>query len=82
MKAHALNCIHMLMMCAQYACAAIVHKQLPSVFQHMDASSRNGTLGMHPTLHPPKWESLENVFQKVLNINFLKHFSYFFNEGV
>ena len=44
----------------------------------MNASSRNGT---HPSLHPPKWESLEIVFQKVLNIIFLKHFSYFFNKA-
>jgi len=48
----------------------------------VNTSSRNGTLGTHPSLHPPKWESLENVFQKVLNITFLKHFSYFFNKVV
>ena len=44
----------------------------------MNASSRNGT---HPSLNPPKWESLEIVFQKVLNIIFLKYFSYFFNKA-
>jgi len=48
----------------------------------VNTSTRNGTLGTHPSLHPPKWESLENVFQKVLSITFLKHFSYFFNKGV
>ena len=49
---------------------------------YVNASSRNGTLGTHPSLHSPKWESLEKVFQKVWNITFLKHFSYFFNKGV
>ena len=34
----------------------------------VNASSRNGTLCTHPSLHLPKWESLENVFQKVWNI--------------
>jgi len=28
---------------------------------YVNASSRNGTLGTHPSLHSPKWESLENV---------------------
>jgi len=43
----------------------------------VNASSRNGTLGTHPSLHPPKWESLENVFQKVLN----KTFQLFLQQG-
>lgn len=44
----------------------------------VNASSRNGTLGTHPSLHPSPWK----MFQKVLNITFLKHFSYFLNKGV
>jgi len=48
---------------------------------YVDASSRNGTLGT-PQFAPPKWESLKTVLQKVLNITFLKHFSYFFKKVV
>jgi len=52
---------------------------------YVDASSRNGTLGTHPSLHPPcKVGVLGKCASevKVLNIIFLKHFSYFFKKGV
>jgi len=51
-----------------------------SGYIYVNVSSRNGTLGTHPQFAPPKWESLENVLQKVLNITFPfpKHFGYFF----
>jgi len=52
-------------------------KQGDSRLPCVNASSRNGTLGTHPSCTP----KVENVFQKVLNITFLKHFSYFFNKG-
>ena len=29
---------------------------------HVNASSRTGNLGTHPSLHPPKWESLEKYY--------------------
>ena len=39
-----------------------------------------GTLGTHPSLQAPKWESLQNVFLKVLNILFFK-FQLLFQKG-
>ena len=44
---------------------------------YVNASSRNGTLGTHPSLHLPKWESLKNVFRKVLSITFFMQFGQF-----